>query len=96
MASNSLTPTNKAVQTAGVIRQLLCAIVFWGIFWYVSTAMFQPKFTGAVSFLHLTSPIILSVVSVFLWRTLLAYREASRYFARSTSHHSTMADNQYR
>ncbi|RDI72646.1 hypothetical protein DWB78_13455 [Halopelagius longus] len=78
MTTSSLGPADKATRTAGVMRQLLGTIVLWGLFWFVLTARLQPRFSGTLSYLHVTSPLALSVGSVFLWRAFLAYRESGR------------------
>ncbi len=74
MATDSLTPADKAAQTMSAIRQILGATLLWGLLWFFLTASIQPEFTGFLAFLHLSSPVFLAVLSVFLWRMFTAYR----------------------
>lgn len=73
MSTSSLSPADRAAQTAGVIRQLLGAWLLFGLLWFVIFVTVDlPSF---VEFLLLSSAIPLGGLSVFLWRAFIAYRD---------------------
>ena len=74
METSSLSPANRAAQTAGVVRQLLGIWLLLGLFWYVVVLFVE--LPSLVEFLLLFSTVPLGGVAVFMWRAYPTYKEA--------------------
>lgn len=73
METSSLSPADRAAQTAGVVRQLVGTWLLLGLFWYVVVLLVN--LPSLVEFTLLSSTVPLGGVLVFMWRAYPTYKE---------------------